>query len=101
MSGPPPLYDLPHGSNKFDVVIIGAGAAGIAAARFFQFHSHKRYVVLEARDRIGGRVYSEKIGDTEQDFGASWIHNYGDSNPFKKLVEIYNWPDVHYDVHAT
>jgi monoamine oxidase len=85
----------------FDVVIIGAGAAGIAAARYLRDNTHKSYVVLEARNRIGGRVYSEKVGDKEQDFGASWIHNFSTENPFKKLVEGLDWPQIHYDVNNT
>jgi UDP-galactopyranose mutase len=62
--------------SDFDIIIIGAGSAGIAAARNLQENLTKNYVVLEARSRVGGRIYSEKIGDVEEDFGASWIHNY-------------------------
>jgi len=41
-------------SKGFDVAIIGAGAAGLAAAR--ELSAKKRVCVLEARDRLGGRI---------------------------------------------
>lgn len=54
------------------VAVIGAGAAGLAAAE--QLHRRGRTViVLEARDRIGGRVHTADIG-LPVDLGASWIH---------------------------
>ena len=41
-----------------DVVIVGAGAAGLGAARAC-VRDGKRFVMLEARDRIGGRVFTD------------------------------------------
>lgn len=56
-----------------EIVIIGAGYAGIAAAKRLQ-QAGKPFIVLEARDRIGGRTLSEKLecGATI-DLGAQWI----------------------------
>lgn len=56
------------------VVVVGAGIAGLAAA------SHLRTadipcVVLEARDRIGGRMHTVDLEGVPVDLGASWIHH--------------------------
>ncbi len=59
--------------NDVDVIVIGAGAAGIAATRSLLARG-RRVAVLEARDRIGGRVWSEPLHGTTFDHGASFIH---------------------------
>ncbi len=58
-----------------DVIVIGAGAAGLQAARILGGRS-LRTVVLEARDRIGGRVFSVPSGRTivAAELGAEFIH---------------------------
>lgn len=58
-----------------DVVIIGAGAAGLAAAR--RLHEHGiAFVLLEARDRIGGRAYTtrSRVEAAPIELGAEFIH---------------------------
>ena len=68
-------------SVDVDVVIIGAGAAGLAAA--IALHSGPlTFTVLEARDRIGGRAYTDRetFRSTPVDLGASWIHSFGPNN---------------------
>lgn len=68
-------------SYDADVVIIGAGAAGIAAAIELQ-STNLTVLVLEARDRIGGRAHTDRetFPSTSIDLGASWIHSYGPTN---------------------
>ena len=58
-----------------DVIIIGAGAAGLAAARELT-HSKLSVLVLEARDRIGGRCWSRREPelDVPIEYGAEFIH---------------------------
>ncbi|MGN8049085.1 flavin monoamine oxidase family protein [Curtobacterium sp. 22159] len=56
-----------------DVVVIGAGVAGLTAARLLT-DAGRRVVVLEARDRIGGRVHTDRSDGHAVDLGASWIH---------------------------
>lgn len=56
-----------------DVIIIGAGFSGIAAARRLH-QAQKSFLVLEARDRIGGRVYTKHLSDDLYvDLGGQWI----------------------------
>ncbi len=91
----PALAAVPT-ANDFDVAIVGAGAAGIAAARRLAA-AKRRCVVLEASDRVGGRC----ITDTHRfglpcDLGAHWIHR-PDVSPLAKLagrvgLDIYPAP---------
>ena len=68
-------------SEIFDVVVIGAGFAGLVAARDLIESGH-RVLVLEARDRPGGRTYSSTFPGTDIviDLGAEWFdparHHY-------------------------
>lgn len=66
-------------------IIVGAGMAGLAAAR--KLHdSGVEVVVLEARDRIGGRTSTIDFGGTAVDVGAAWIHDTP-NNPLTALAE--------------
>jgi monoamine oxidase len=65
-------------SQKYDVLIVGAGAAGLAAARQLAA-AGKRVVIVEARDRIGGRIFTapQAPGDAAPipiELGAEFIH---------------------------
>src|ERR1043165_1936350 len=59
----------------YDVIIIGAGAAGLMAARELT-RAGKRILILEARDRIGGRIYtfSGNGFSVPVEAGAEFIH---------------------------
>ena len=77
-------------SYDTDVVIIGAGAAGIAAAIELQ-SANLKFVVLEARNRVGGRAYTdqETFQSTPVDLGASWIHCYGPNNVLFNYHQLF------------
>jgi len=70
-----------------DVVVIGAGPAGISAARFLKDRGF-RVIVLEARDRVGGRVHtSDELGiGRGLDHGAKWIHGASFRNCMVQLL---------------
>lgn len=56
----------------YDVIIIGAGASGLEAAKHLHNHnSNNTICILEGRDRLGGRCYTDP---TFGDIGAAWIH---------------------------
>jgi monoamine oxidase len=75
----------PSASGPPEVVIIGAGAAGIAAARKIAA-AGRRYVVIEATDHIGGRCVTDtKTFGVPYDRGARWIY-LPDLNPITKLT---------------
>ncbi len=72
-------------SNHSDVLVIGAGVAGLAAARDLRA-AGRRVLVLEGRDRIGGRVWTDRTwSDAPVDLGASWIQGT-DGNPLTALA---------------
>ena len=83
-------------SGPLDAVIIGAGAAGIAAARRLAA-AGRRYLVIEATDRIGGRCITDvKSFGVPFDRGAHWIY-LPNSNPLTKItprqgIDIYPAP---------
>ena len=68
------------------IVVIGAGLAGMAAARELNRAGHQ-VLVLEARDRIGGRIWTgNKWPDLPLDLGATWIHGTT-GNPLSDLAD--------------
>ncbi len=67
-----------------DVAIIGAGSAGLGAARACMAQG-KRFVVLEARGRIGGRVFTDMSLGAPYDAGAYYIH-WAERNPWRDIA---------------
>jgi monoamine oxidase len=68
-----------------DIVVIGAGAAGIAAARRIM-GANRKVIVVEAASQVGGRCITDLTGfDVPFDRGARWMHN-PDSNPIIRLA---------------
>ncbi len=83
-------------TTSVDVVIVGAGAAGIAAARRIAAAGRK-FVLIDAADHVGGRCVTDtRTFDIPYDRGAHWIHA-PDFNPLMKLaarrgLEVYPAP---------
>lgn len=76
-----------------DVAIVGGGAAGLAAARTL-IDAGRSVVVLEAKDRIGGRAYTDAdYFGVPFDVGCAWIHA-SDRNPFTPMAEQWGWTTV-------
>lgn len=72
-----------------DIVVVGAGAAGLAAAR--RVAARGRSVrVLEARDRIGGRAHTVAEGGFALDLGCFWLHS-ADRNPWAAIALEYGF----------
>lgn len=67
------------------VVVVGAGAAGLACARGL-IDTGFDVEILEARDRTGGRVWSETIAGAPAEMGASWIHGVR-GNPLTAIAD--------------
>jgi putrescine oxidase len=60
-----------------DVVVVGAGIAGLSAAKTL-VEAGREVVVVEARDRVGGRVLNIEIGGQANELGGQWIAPYQD-----------------------
>jgi monoamine oxidase len=74
----------------FDCVVIGAGAAGIAAARRLR-EAGRELLVIEARERIGGRAWTlpTSLG-LPVDLGCGWLHS-ADRNPLTALARAHGF----------
>lgn len=59
--------------SEYDVIVIGAGFAGLTAARELA-HAGRRVAVLEARDRIGGRTWLDNRLGLDLELGGTWVH---------------------------
>ncbi len=60
--------------NEAEVIVIGAGIAGLAAARSIA-EAGRRVIVVEARDRVGGRILTTKLGRVDAvELGAEFVH---------------------------
>ncbi len=70
---------------QYDAVIIGAGAAGLAAALSLA-SSNLQILVLEARHRPGGRAWTQRDAIAPIDMGAGWLHS-ADRNPLVSIAE--------------
>ena len=76
--------------SSVDVAIIGAGAAGLGAANALK-NSGLSVLVLEARDRVGGRAHTIMASpDVTFDVGCGWLHS-ADQNSFVKIAEQLNF----------
>ena len=74
----------------YDTIVVGAGLAGLAAARELQ-HAGQKVVILEASDHIGGRGFTYTINPgTEEalpiDLGGAWVHAV-ETNPLTGVVD--------------
>src|SRR5215510_593295 len=81
MSGP---WSMGHGRPE-RVVVVGAGMAGLVAARLLH-DSGFAVTVLEARDRLGGRTWTDDSLGAPLDLGGSWVHGV-DGNPLTLWCE--------------
>ena len=73
--------------NRFyDIIVVGAGLAGLSGARYLSL-AGKRILILEARNRVGGRVLSKFQGSIPIDLGAQWIQP--GQNQIYELLESF------------
>ena len=77
-------------AEKVDVIVVGAGIAGLSAATRLQdcnCDTDFKVVVLEGRDRVGGRLLTAHLGGGEHrvDLGGAWLQ-YPERNPVRRHV---------------
>lgn len=60
-------------ARDIDAIVIGAGFAGVTAARELQARG-RRTLLVEARDRVGGRTWTDTFAGQRVELGGAWIH---------------------------
>ncbi|KAG0467809.1 hypothetical protein HPP92_017137 [Vanilla planifolia] len=78
-------YRLKRTRHSPSVIVIGGGFAGISAARALKNASFK-VVLLESRDRIGGRAFTDCSLGFPIDMGAAWLHGACEKNPLAPVI---------------
>src|SRR5581483_4852128 len=93
-------------SADYDAIVVGAGIGGLGAGHMLRTLG-LRSVVLEARDRIGGRCYCDNSFPAPFDFGGQFFHQVvpnelgGTNNPLYDLFRSQGGPDVPCDLRPT
>ncbi len=83
--------------DDVDVVIVGAGCAGLAAAKALR-SAGRTFAVIEAMDRIGGRAWTTSADfGVPFDIGCAWLHA-ADRNPFFPEAQAAGWTLYHHDM---
>jgi monoamine oxidase len=72
-------------SKIFDFIIVGGGIAGTTLANNLKTPN---YLLLESTNRLGGRIFSKKVGNNIIEYGAKWIHGDVPNFPKEKLEYI-------------
>jgi len=84
--------------NYTRFLIIGGGIAGLSAASHLTKNGISDYKLLEARNRLGGRIATMQIGGSKVELGANWIHGIL-GNPLYELAVSNNLVDVQQSSH--
>ncbi len=74
-------------AKKNSIIIIGAGIAGLSAAEILTSSGFEFVTILEARNRIGGRVHVREHDENTIHMGAQWIHQYCPENSMAQVAK--------------
>ncbi|GLJ36657.1 hypothetical protein SUGI_0737450 [Cryptomeria japonica] len=90
-------------------IIVGAGMSGIMAAKTLFEKGIKDFVILEATNRIGGRMHKKMVGGYPIEMGANWVEGVGSRenvNPIWTLANKYSlrtfksdWHNISYNIY--
>jgi monoamine oxidase len=74
--------------ETYDVIVVGGGIAGLSAASTLRKNGVEKVLILEAADRIGGRVWTMDSWGSNLELGASWIHGIENSSLFNVVKDM-------------
>ncbi|GLI62590.1 hypothetical protein VaNZ11_005266 [Volvox africanus] len=95
----PSQTQSPPPSNVYDLIIIGSGMSGLGAAKRAKELGVAKILILEARDRFGGRTITQPLNITLPpnapapaaiDLGAAWIHRISGARGFNPMAKVAN-----------
>ena len=75
--------------DRLDCIVVGAGAAGLAAARALASLG-RRFVVVEASGRVGGRAFTDTVAGQPFDAGAAYVH-FADRSPWFGIASQFGF----------
>jgi monoamine oxidase len=85
LAAPQRMHGRESRMSECDVVVVGAGAAGLAAAEVL-IAAGRRVQIIEARDRVGGRAFTDQAAGVPFDAGAAYVHYY-ERNPWVAMAK--------------
>lgn len=83
----------PEPARAAKVLIVGAGMAGLSAANHLLKNNIRDFIVLEGRNRVGGRIIAINVGGRRMELGANWIHGIL-GNPIYELASANGLVDI-------
>ncbi|XP_025833151.1 spermine oxidase-like [Agrilus planipennis] len=88
-------------TDQHSVIIVGAGSSGIAAATKLLENNFTDFIILEAENRIGGRIFTVPFGNGLVDLGAQWCHGQKDNIVYEivKDLDVLKVDDVNSITH--
>ncbi|XP_052902467.1 peroxisomal N(1)-acetyl-spermine/spermidine oxidase isoform X1 [Anopheles moucheti] len=103
---PETMSEDQQNKRKHKVIIVGAGMAGLSSANHLTKNGCTDFLILEGRNRVGGRIVSIDMGSQKIELGANWIHGVLGNPMFELamqhgLISIINIPKPHKVVAAT
>ncbi|KAL2936100.1 Polyamine oxidase [Bienertia sinuspersici] len=83
------LVTLVFAASSPSVIIVGAGMSGISAAKRLHDNNIKDFIILEATNRIAGRIHKTEFGGRTVEKGANWLHGVGgpQKNPMYEIAK--------------